>query len=91
MITRCRFCGQKIRANAESCEHCGKSLVKIDRTTSSVDLESWKDKSVPAWVMYLTLGLAIAFLALMFSRGCEAVSEEVSHRCGSVLDDCRRF
>ncbi len=78
MIRRCRFCGEKIATDASQCEHCGKVL-KIDKEATEegarlTNLESWKGKSVPAWVMYAVVGFAVVVAAIMAIDGCNRMS-----------------
>jgi hypothetical protein len=59
----------------EQCDHCGKSLrKKTSETTDSsglTNLDSWKEKSVPAWVMYAVVAVLLFCVVLMIGQGCE--------------------
>lgn len=74
MIKRCRFCGGKIKPDATDCEHCGKQLVKketpdTDDPAGLNNIESWKKKSIPAWVMYAVLVFFVFVVGLMIAQG----------------------
>ncbi len=70
MSSRCRFCGGKILSDATTCEHCGKQLrkpVKLEDEPLSVsNIESWKGKTIPPWLMYLVVGIFLACFVIMF-------------------------
>ena len=38
---------------------------------SSIDLESWNERSVPSWLMYLLVGVSLFCLWILFAEGCE--------------------
>lgn len=68
MLVRCRFCGAKIKKDTVVCAHCGKTLViESDSSGSTVGRDSWEQKTVPAWVMYLVIAIGIGLLALYFA------------------------
>jgi uncharacterized membrane protein YvbJ len=79
MIKRCRFCGQKVQSDTVQCPHCNKELIKRAEPESETvglnNIENWKTKSVPAWVMYAVIVLALLYLALVISKGCDGPSE----------------
>ena len=81
MVKRCRFCGEKIQADASRCEHCGKTLKKQQETDREgaglTNLDSWKNKSVPSWVMYLVLAITALCVILMVMEGCERMTGEM--------------
>ena len=70
MSSRCRFCGGKIVSDAVSCEHCGKQLRKSADPQAvqrrATNLESWKGRTIPAWLMCLVVGFFLACLVIMF-------------------------
>ena len=70
MSSRCRFCGGKITSDATSCEHCGKQLRKTesadDERTRLNNIESWKGKTIPTWLMLLVVGIFLACFVIMF-------------------------
>ena len=74
-MKNCRFCGGNIRQGVETCPHCGKTLSKkkvdADESVGLTDLESWKKKTVPSWVMLLLVGAALFCVWIMFAQGCE--------------------
>ena len=73
MSSQCRFCGSKIFSDAVSCEHCGKQLRKTadkqpeQRRVSNI--ESWKGRTIPPWLMYLVTAFFLACLVIMFLDG----------------------
>ena len=74
-MRRCPYCGEKIQVGVERCEHCGKTLVKKRDEPQGkpglTNLDSWQQKRIPSWVMYLVcLGLLFC-VALMVAKGCE--------------------
>ncbi|MDG1875477.1 MAG: hypothetical protein P8J27_16315 [Mariniblastus sp.] len=70
MNKQCRFCGGKITSDAYDCEHCGKALRKRTEPEASglTNINSWKNKSVPSWVMYLVVGFFLFCLILLFVK-----------------------
>ena len=77
-MKRCPFCGEKIFSDASECKHCGKSLSKSSEDKpgkSSVVLESWEGKRVPAWLMYLLVALALLSVWVVMSKGCSDAQE----------------
>lgn len=70
MSSRCRFCGGKIVSDAISCEHCGKQLRKSadpqPEQRRVTNIESWKGKTIPSWLMYLIVGFFLACFVIMF-------------------------
>lgn len=92
MVVRCRFCGQKIQSRSEVCEHCGKTLVKKSDGSpdkvSLVGIDSWQQKSVPAWVMYLVIGFALICAVIMFTRGCENADESSREQALRATHHC---
>ena len=75
MKKRCRFCAEMIDSEDHECRHCGKVLVKnsaVDRDgTSVVSLDSWSQKSIPAWVMYVAVAVCLFCIWVMYSQGCD--------------------
>jgi len=76
MKKNCRFCGGLIYPDAKECKHCGKVLIASEETSANegsrtVSLDSWKQKSVPAWLMYLLVGICLFCIWIMYARGCE--------------------
>lgn len=73
MIKRCRFCAGKVQSDATDCEHCGKVLVKKaddgKGKQSLNDLEAWKGKSVPAWVMYAVAAFLLFVIGVIIAIG----------------------
>ena len=75
MKKRCRFCGDMIDSNDLECKHCGKVL--STKSTSEPDgggvvrLDSWQQKSIPAWVMYLAVGICLLCIGIMYAQGCD--------------------
>lgn len=78
MSKQCRFCGGKISSDAYECEHCGKTLRKRaeSETTGLTNIDSWKKKSVPAWVMYLVCGFFLFCLILLFVQAGDQDEEK---------------
>lgn len=81
MIKRCRFCGEKISADAAQCQHCGKRLREVaqdkpEEGARLTNLESWKQKTIPSWVMYVVLGVTAVCVVLMVIEGCNRMSGE---------------
>lgn len=74
MKKRCRFCGEMIDSNDVECTHCGKQLVKSGSADGGgsgvVKLDSWSQKSIPAWAMYLAVGVCLFCIWVMYSQGC---------------------
>jgi len=70
MSSRCRFCGGKTTSDAIRCEHCGKQLRKTESAeherTRMTNIESWKGKTIPSWLMYLVVGIFLACFVIMF-------------------------
>lgn len=62
-MRHCPYCGKKIYVDATECKHCDKSLVKNsseDQGKSGLtNPKAYSERSVPAWVMYLLVGLAL--------------------------------
>jgi uncharacterized membrane protein YvbJ len=89
----CRFCGKKVAGDAAVCEHSGKTIKKsTDESKDGVRLtsiDSWENKSIPAWVMYLVVAFFIACLGLMIYQGCnkdspkKVIPKEVENESGS--------
>ena len=78
-MKRCPFCGEKILGDATECKHCGKSLSKEAHDKpgkSSVDLESWEGKTIPAWLMYLLVALALLSVWVVMAKGCRDAQEK---------------
>lgn len=73
MSSRCRFCGGKIASDVINCPHCGKQLRKsVDQQPDKLratNIESWKGKTIPPWLMYLIVGFFLACLVIMFLDG----------------------
>lgn len=73
-MKRCPFCGEKIAPDSSACKHCGKSLngdaMGSDDAKKLSNLESWSDRSVPSWVMYLFVAFGLFFVWVMFNEGC---------------------
>jgi len=69
----CRFCGGKIASDASTCSHCGKTLRSSDEEAKEAvrltHIDSWQNKSIPSWVMYLVVAFFLACLALMIYKG----------------------
>lgn len=84
MIKRCRFCGEKIKSDDASCPHCGKQLIAQSKSSSEseteslVGLNSWESKSVPAWMMFVVIGIAFLCVFAMFNQGCNRDDEPES-------------
>ena len=80
MKRNCPYCGEKIQVGVEQCEHCGKMFRKqktnADDESGLTNLDSWKQKSIPSWVMYLTLVVAIFCIGMVIAKGCEKSSRE---------------
>ena len=74
-MKRCRYCGGKILDDASQCEHCGKMLGESKsgsaETPGLTNLDSWENKSVPAWVMYLVVAFFSICLIFVMIKGCE--------------------
>lgn len=91
MIKRCRFCGEKIKSDDAVCPHCEKTLItpsKADAESESeslVGLNSWESKTVPGWLMWVVLGLALLCVVAMFSRGCNGESETETAAVSNLL------
>ena len=76
MKKNCRFCGGMIYSDAKECKHCGKVLIASESAGSSdgnstINLDSWKQKTIPAWLMYLLVGICLFCIWIMYARGCE--------------------
>ena len=80
MQKRCRFCGEKIKADKESCPQCGKTLIvkpkDEDSETSLVGLSKWEGKTIPVWMMILILGIVLFSCYTMLSSGCDQSLED---------------
>ncbi len=74
-MKRCPYCGKKLPTDAQKCEQCGKTFrqKKSESTESAglTNINAWKEKSVPAWVMYAVIAGFLACAWLMISQGCE--------------------
>ncbi len=80
-MKNCPFCGQKIFPDANVCKHCGKTLKGGGTSESSVaNLDTWKEKSIPSWAMYLLCGAALGCVWIMFAQGCEKVASNQRER-----------
>lgn len=75
MIRRCPYCGEKIPTDASQCDHCGKTLIKKKTESSEkpglTNLESWKEKLIPTWLMFLVVALALFCVWAMLAEGCQ--------------------
>ena len=72
---QCRFCGKKVASDAVECEHCGKTIGKSNFEPKDgvrlTNIDSWQNKSIPAWVMYLVVAFFITCIGLMIYKGCD--------------------
>lgn len=68
-----------IDSSDQECKHCGKVLVVKKNTTEvgggSVSLDSWKQKSIPAWAMYLIAGICLFCIWIMYAQGCDRIED----------------
>ena len=80
MKKRCPYCGDMIRVGVAECEHCGKILKKesasAKENVSPSDLESWRNRSIPSWMMYGVTGLCLFCVFIMYAQGCERLAEQ---------------
>jgi uncharacterized membrane protein YvbJ len=71
-MKRCQFCGEKIEPSVSQCVHCGKTLTgkKTDSTDQAglTNINTWEEKRVPPWVMYLVIGFLLFCIWAMFSQ-----------------------
>ena len=74
-MKNCPYCGKNIYADAKECRHCEKSLVKDPAADSGkqslTSPRAYSEKTVPAWVMYVLVGLTLFACYTMFAKGCE--------------------
>ncbi len=70
----CPFCGKKVSGDAETCQHCGKTIRKSNSDSKDgvrlTSIDSWENKSIPAWVMYLVIAFFVGCLVMMLYKGC---------------------
>ena len=87
-MNRCPYCGEKIATDAVDCDHCGKTLRKSGsgskESSGLTNLDSWKEKSVPAWVMYAVVGATLFCVILMIAQGCEKFNSRQPRDLGAL-------
>ena len=75
-MKRCPFCGKKIESDASQCGHCGKTIGKrkseaADQTRLT-NIDTWKEKTIPSWVMFLVVALLLFCVWVMFSQATQS-------------------
>ena len=71
-MKRCRYCGGKIEPGASQCKHCGKLLrnekAETKDQTGLTNINAWKQKTIPSWLMYLVVAFLLFCVWIMFSQ-----------------------